>query len=71
MPCLWAKNYMMMMPASFESNCLIYFLDKKNPANPVVYCDTTKWLLIYDYMWETYHTNHYTKRHMKKIFVDF
>ena len=29
MPGLWAKNYMMMMPASFKSNCLIYFLDKK------------------------------------------
>ena len=71
MPGLWAKNYMMMMPASFKSNCLIYFLDKKKPANSVVYCDTTKWLLIYDYMWETYHTNHITKRHLKKIFVDF
>ena len=70
MPGLWAKNYKMMMPASFKSNCLIYFLDKK-PANSVVYCDTTKWLLIYDYMWETYHTNHITKRHLKKIFVDF
>ena len=37
----------------------------------MVYFDATKWLLIYDYMWETYHTNQVTKRHLNPIFVNF